>query len=148
MTPRDRVCILLVDDDEHIRVTLGDFLAFEGFEVVLARTGREALQRLETCKPDLILLDIMMPGMDGGDVAQALQAHPRWARVPLIYVTAAISRSEAARRGGLFDGQLILPKPVDLDELLQHIERLVPRAGERNRPPQPASPTSETAVSG
>ena len=143
MSATAKPCIMLVDDDEHIRMTLGDFLTFEGFEVVLTRSGRDALQKLETVKPDLILLDIMMPGMDGGDVAQALQNHPRWSKIPLIYVTAAVSRKEASAHGGVIGGQLILPKPIDLDELLGHIRRLVPAS--RTPPAPPSTGTSGSA---
>jgi len=68
--------ILLVDDDRHIRIVVKDFLSAKGYEVLTARNGPEALDMLTTVKPDLVLLDIMMPGMDGGDVARIIRSDP------------------------------------------------------------------------
>ena len=76
--------IMLVDDEENILVTLGDFLAFQGSEVTLCRSGRDALKMLEQSRPELILLDIMMPGLDGGDVAQRIASDRRFAKVPIM----------------------------------------------------------------
>ena len=115
--------ILLVDDDQHLVITLGDYLTSKGFDVTRALNGREALRALETLKPDLILMDIMMPGMDGGDVAQAIRSNPRLARVPIVYLTAAVSESEVRAHDGLIGGEPFIAKPVDPKELMEQINR-------------------------
>jgi DNA-binding response OmpR family regulator len=117
--------IMLVDDEENILITLGDFLAFHGYSVIRCHTGREALKSLDSVRPDLILLDIMMPGLDGGDVAQKISSNPRWQNIPIIYLTAAISKKEEHERKGITGGQPVIAKPVDLNDLIERIRYVV-----------------------
>ena len=114
--------ILLVDDDDHLRRMVGDFLMSEGFDVLQAQNGHEALTQIEASPPDLILLDIMMPRMDGGDVAQRVRDRPGTADIPIIYLTAAVSREEVRRHGGVIGGEQFIAKPVDPEELLRRVQ--------------------------
>ncbi|NQT92221.1 MAG: response regulator [Lentisphaerae bacterium] len=91
--------ILVVDDDEHQLVMLSDYLEFKNYEVIRARSGREGLKKLEADAPDLVLLDVMMAGMDGGDVAQAIRRDSRFDLLPIIFMTAAVSRDADSHRG-------------------------------------------------
>ena len=128
MTPNARTTVMVVDDDRHLLTTVTDFLQFEGYEVITAANGKEALAALETSHPDIILLDIMMPGMDGGDVAQAIRARPALRDIPIIFATAAVSKSEERLHDGHIGGESFLAKPFRLDELTMRIQEALPTA--------------------
>ena len=88
------------------------------------RTSRAAaLATAEQFQPDLMLLDVMMPDMDGGNLATALQANPKLKGVPIVFLTAAITREEVTARHGLVGGQPFLAKPVNLREVLACLQQ-------------------------
>lgn len=126
MAPDRQITVMIVDDDRHLRTTMTDFLRFEGYEVITAANGKQALAALQTIQPDIILLDIMMPGMDGGDVAQAIRAKPDLKDIPIIFTTAAVSKSEERLHGGQIGGESYLAKPFELDELTMRIREALP----------------------
>ena len=108
--------ILIVDDEIQNRKLLEALLRPEGYLTVSAASGEEALEAIARFPPDLILLDIMMPGMDGYRVARILKGSPRTADIPIIMITASDDR--AARLSGLEAGaEDFLTKPVDRAEL-------------------------------
>ena len=114
--------ILLVDDDDDTSDILRFFLEREGYDVLIAREGGEALRIMtERGEPDLILLDLAMPGMDGRGVMEALARHPRWVGTPVVVLTASwdVSAPDVLALGA--DG--LLRKPVTPDELLATVER-------------------------
>ena len=115
--------VLVVDDDPDIQIMLQEVLQDEGYNVRLASNGREALEHVERERPDLIVLDLMMPVMDGRQFYQQFRArhHVEHARVPVLLVSAGHSLRETARELGT-DGYL--PKPFDLDVLVRQVERL------------------------
>jgi diguanylate cyclase (GGDEF)-like protein/PAS domain S-box-containing protein len=116
--------ILIVDDELQNRKLLETLLRPEGYLTQTAATGEEALAMVEQCAPDLILLDIMMPGMDGHVVAKMLKAKPSTANIPIIMVTAQIDR--AARLAGLDAGaEEFLTKPIDRAELWLRVRNLL-----------------------
>ncbi len=121
MTPHKRTTVMVVDDDPHVLATITDFLRFEGYDVVAASDGKQALDQLTSVRPDIILLDVMMPGMDGGDVAQAIRARPALKNTPIIFSTAVVSKSEERAHGGNIGGESFLAKPFSLDELMARI---------------------------
>ena len=123
MSDTARGRILIVDDDKHVLNVTGDFLAAHGYEVLRAASGREALRTLETETVDLILLDVMMPGMDGGDVAQAIRDNRRLQRLPVIYFTAAVDAREVERHGGVIGGEAYVSKLSDPSVLLAAVEK-------------------------
>ena len=110
--------VLVVDDDEEIRASLRRGLSFEGFRVSLAGDGEEALRRVGAEPPDLIVLDIMMPGLDGLEVVRRLRAAGD--RSPIIMLTArdAVPDRVAGLEGGADD---YLVKPFAFSELLARI---------------------------
>lgn len=119
MTHADQRPILVVDDDEIILSTLALFLADEGYAVVAASNGKEALEHAERQHPRLILLDMKMPVMDGWAFAVAYRGRPG-PHAPIIVMTAARdARSRAAEIAA--DG--FLAKPFDLDRLLDLVRR-------------------------
>jgi two-component system response regulator MprA len=116
--------ILVVDDDPHIRSVLGRGLRFEGYDVQLAADGPEALTRARAQPPDVIVLDVMLPGMDGLEVCRRLR---RGLQVPILMLTARDTVPD--RIAGLDSGaDDYLVKPFDFDELLARIRALLRRA--------------------
>ncbi|MBI2926724.1 MAG: response regulator transcription factor [Verrucomicrobia bacterium] len=115
--------ILVVDDDESITRLLMLNLHHTGHYVVhVENDGQAALSAARKFEPDLILLDVMMPGMDGGDLAATFQATPQFKDVPIIFLTAAVKHTEASG-GRDIGGFPFLAKPVDVDELVTCIEK-------------------------
>jgi PAS domain S-box-containing protein len=116
--------ILIVDDERHNRELLEVMLAPEGFQLLTAANGEEALAMVEQQPPDLILLDIMMPGMDGYQVAAKLKGSNGTKHIPVIMVTALDDRN--ARMLGLSAGaEDFLTKPVDRAELSVRVRNLL-----------------------
>ena len=110
--------ILVVDDDPEVRMATRDFLSSKGYEVVLAEGGREALRLLDASPPDVVLLDVAMPDMDGMETLKRMVAtHPA---MPVIMVTANadIEITSKVLQLGAAD---YVPKPFDLDYLDQAI---------------------------
>jgi two-component system, OmpR family, alkaline phosphatase synthesis response regulator PhoP len=111
--------VLLVEDEEHLALGLRFNLENAGYEVSLARTGREALLEVERAAFDLLILDVMLPGeIDGGEVARSIRRSGNF--VPIIMLTARDTRDDRIR--GLDAGaDDYLTKPFDLDELLARV---------------------------
>jgi diguanylate cyclase (GGDEF)-like protein/PAS domain S-box-containing protein len=116
--------ILIVDDEIQNRKLLEALLKLEGYITRTAASGEEALAAVAQSAPDLILLDIMMPGMDGYQVATTLKASPATSHIPIIMVTASIGRQ--SRMAGLNAGaEEFLVKPVDRGELWLRVRNLL-----------------------
>lgn len=112
--------ILLVDDQpENLRL-LKQILDAEGYQLIFARSGREALQRTALERPDLVLLDVMMPDMDGYEVCRQLKADPGMARVPVIFVT-ALHETADETRGFEVGGVDFISKPISRPVLLARV---------------------------
>ncbi len=124
MTPVDPASILIVDDELKNRKLLEALLRSEGYVTTTATNGEEALAAVADAPPDLILLDIMMPGMDGYQVAKILKGKKASAHIPIIMVTALADRN--ARLAGLNAGaEEFLTKPVDKTELWLRVRNLL-----------------------
>ncbi|MCL5270726.1 MAG: response regulator [bacterium] len=112
--------ILLADDEEDVKTILKLFLETKGYEVCTAFDGLDAIDQVRKEKPDVILLDIMMPIIDGFEVCKKLKADPATAKIPIIMLSAA-SHSESVQRGldvGAVD-YLVKPfEPEHLEQLL------------------------------
>ncbi|MCC7451357.1 MAG: response regulator [Anaerolineae bacterium] len=105
--------LLVVDDNKTNREMLGYALKLEGHTVVMAENGRQALEMIQTAPFDLVLLDIMMPGIDGYQVLQMLKAEPDYRHIPVIVISAVEETEGAIRCIGL-GAEDYLPKPFDL----------------------------------
>ena len=116
--------VLVVDDTPLNVKLLADLLAVKGYDVVTASSGPQALALLEAEKPDLVLLDVMMPGMSGYEVCAAIRANPKHAMLPVVLVTALDPDKERAK--GLDAGaDDFLSKPVGQAELLARVRSLL-----------------------
>ena len=115
--------ILLVDDSKTELAYLSDLLAKRGFTVRTAENGEDAMKRLAEGKPDLILMDVVMPGTNGYQLTRSITRDPRYADVPVIMCTS--KGQETDRVWGLRQGARdYVVKPVDTDDLIAKIKSL------------------------
>jgi two-component system OmpR family response regulator len=118
--------ILVVDDEPNIVDVVSMALRFQGFAVEGAGTGREALERVASFKPHLMVLDVMLPDMEGFDVARRLGAER--AQLPIVFLTAR-DATEDKIRGLTTGGDDYVTKPFSLEELVARIRTILRRAG-------------------
>ncbi len=118
--------ILVVDDEPNIADVVSMALRYQGFEVQTAGTGEEALAAVSTFKPDLLVLDVMLPDMEGFDVAERLGAQR--AGVPIIFLTARDATQDKVR-GLTTGGDDYVTKPFSLEELVARVRTILRRAG-------------------
>ena len=111
--------ILVADDEPEQVATLQALLSERGYRVFTAINGEEVLRKAVEFHPNLIILDIMMPGMDGTEVAMLLRRDPRTHDIPVFFVTAVISEDDQVDSEG--HPNLIFAKPLKLDLLLQAV---------------------------
>jgi two-component system cell cycle response regulator len=123
-SPEPRGTILIVEDHADSRDAIGLLVTSLGYRAILAATGARALMVLEETRPNLILCDVRMPGMDGFAFVKALRSQPGVAGVKLVAVTGLSDRADVTRllQAG-FDGYLV--KPLDFEALLETIDRLL-----------------------
>jgi CheY-like chemotaxis protein len=118
--------ILIVDDDRDSTHVIKILLEKMGYQVLEENDAAKAYQSARNFKPDLILLDIMMPQRDGGDIAVQVEADPGLQRTPIVFQTALVTRAEA-KAGLRIQGHPVLAKPINIPELVREIENLVAR---------------------
>jgi two-component system, chemotaxis family, chemotaxis protein CheY len=114
--------VLVVDDDPDILATVEHILRVEGYRVLSARNGQEALAVLDTVQPDLIILDLMMPVMDGWEFSQRLRNHAA-AATPVLVVSAD---RDIHRKASAIAAQAYIAKPFDIDDLIRAVNRFAP----------------------
>jgi signal transduction histidine kinase len=123
--------ILIVDDTPTNLDILFQYLKQAGYKVLIARDGPSAVRRAEQTQPDIILLDVMMPGMDGFETCRHLKAHPATQEIPVIFMT-ALADVESKVKGFEVGGVDYLPKPFDHREVLARVQtHLALRAANR-----------------
>ncbi len=126
----NRKRILLVDDEGTFTNALKFYLEKTGRFIVQAENnGQNAFAAAKAFKPDLILLDMIMPEIDGGTIAAQLKADADLNQVPVLFLTAAVSREEATTRSGLVGGKLFIAKPVSAKEVLAHLDFYLQKDG-------------------
>lgn len=123
-----RRTVLVVDDEPAIRDLIVAVLEDEGYRAVSAGTGNRALELLPLERPDLVVMDVMMPEMDGREAVRRIQATPSHRHIPVVLMSAAHTRQSIDHEIAAF-----LPKPFDLDHFLATIASVI--AGET--PPRP-----------
>jgi DNA-binding response OmpR family regulator len=115
-----RQCVLVVDDEEEIREVLRLTLTLAGYDVREAEDGKRALASVEVDPPDLIILDVLMPGMNGFDVCRQVRGDSHSAHIPILMLSArtdARSKAEGLRAGAT----AYLTKPLAAEQLIRHV---------------------------
>jgi DNA-binding response OmpR family regulator len=123
--------ILVVDDEEHIVMILKDSLEFSGFQVTTAYDGLEALEVVKNDSPDLIVLDIGMPKLDGWEVCRRLKSDDKTKAIPIIILTAYAQTSDQ-KKGAQLGADRFITKPCDLTYLVEEINRLLSKKEKPN----------------
>jgi len=128
--------ILLVDDDADFVEATKLILESKSYDVVVSYDGKEGLKKVQTEEPNLIILDVMMPEMDGYEVCAKLKSDPRFKDIPVILLTAvgeAISTTKYTKEMGMkIEADDYIPKPVELNELVERVENLFRISTEKN----------------
>jgi len=129
-------CILVVEDNSPAVIQLSDIITAQGYEVQVARNGKEALEQIEKSLPDAMILDLMMPEVDGFQVLRTIRAMEKTASIPVLILTAKhVTREELSFLKGNHIHQLIQKGDINRAELLRSIEKMVlPDAGSTARP--------------
>lgn len=113
--------ILVVDDEPDLLILLEEHLTQEGYEVLTASAGMTAITRAKREHPDVILLDVMMPGLSGFDVCNILQDYPDTATIPIIFLT-AVAETKRKVMGLNLGADDYITKPFDLHELAARVQ--------------------------
>jgi CheY-like chemotaxis protein len=114
--------ILIIDDDIIAQNMLRSTLSGAGYSVIAALNGDDGIGKAAQEQPDLIILDIMMPGMDGADVASFLKTNPETATIPIIFLSSLITK-KGERTGAKDNTTTYLSKPFNKDELLTEVKK-------------------------
>ncbi len=120
--------ILIVDDEPNIVISLEYLMKREGYEVATAGDGEAALEALATAAPDLVILDVMLPKMNGFEVCRRMRADPRWRGTRVLMLTAKGRDTEVQKGLGL-GADLYVTKPFSTKELVAQVRQLLASAG-------------------
>jgi len=127
--------VLVADDEPNIVAALEYLLQKAGYQVLIARNGEEALEQVEAHRPDLVLLDVMMPLVSGYEVCQRMRARPEWSEIKIIMLSAK-GRDVEVNKGLAIGADLYVTKPFSTRDLMTRVRGLL---GESD-PPQPVNP--------
>ena len=124
MTTPGNFKILLVDDEPNILVPLEFLMTQQGYTVEKATNGQEALSKMTVFRPDLVILDVMMPGIDGFEVARRIRQNENLDNTRIIFLTAKGSQADR-RQGYSMGGEVYISKPFDNDELVNTVSEVL-----------------------
>ena len=127
MRPQGPEKIMIVEDEEGTRETWQEFFQGSGYDVFGAGDGQQALDMIRMNRPDIVLLDLRLPGMDGYQVCQRLKGDPLTSNIPIIMVTAFLTGASDTVRGLEYGADDYLSKPVDLDVLAAKVKSVLRR---------------------
>ncbi|MGD8703526.1 MAG: response regulator [Desulfosarcina sp.] len=116
--------VLIVDDELSILVPLQYLMEKEGYQARLAQSGKEAIEKITKVRPDLILLDIMLPDLDGYEIYQMIRQRPEWESIRIIFLTAK-NRDADMAKGLAMGADAYITKPFSNTELIQKIRALI-----------------------
>jgi CheY-like chemotaxis protein len=117
--------LLVVDDEPTIVKMLESRLKADGYEVFTAHSGEEGLEQCKLAKPDAVILDIMMPDMDGSVVAAHMQEDPNLSKIPIVFLTAVVKPQEIPKNRKI-GGHYFLSKSFKITELLDILKKILP----------------------
>ncbi|MBN1888929.1 MAG: response regulator [Thermoflexales bacterium] len=119
--------VVCVEDEPDMIYLIEFLLAKKGYQVIGANSGREGLETIQRVKPDLVLLDLMMPDIDGEQVCRAMKADKRLKNIPIIVVTAHVTSIDKTLWQEVIKVNDYITKPFDSQKLLESIERVFAR---------------------
>jgi len=117
--------ILIVDDEKDVLSVLAKGLTAEGYSVITTDNGSDAVLLAKTERPDLIILDVLMPDMDGSEVHSKLKENPDTKDIPVIFLTGMFPKREENERGNMVAGNMMFDKPYDISRLITVIENIL-----------------------
>ena len=121
--------ILIVDDEPNIVVPIQFLMEQQGYRVMIAERGEDALDLIYQYKPDLVLLDIMLPGIDGYEVCEIVRLNPNFRKVKIIFLTAK-GREEEIAKGLALGADAYITKPYSNAELVAKVKELLEKTNE------------------
>lgn len=116
--------VLIVDDEPNIVTALEFLLQKNGYEVKVAANGEDALAQLDAFRPQLVLLDVMMPKVSGYEVCQRMRAHPQWRQIKIVILSAK-GREVEVSKGMSLGADLYVTKPFSSAELVATLDKLL-----------------------
>ncbi len=122
MAPGVRKSILVIDDEKDVLNSLAGLLRRTGYGVTIADTGQEGLRLAKKELPSLIILDLMLPDIDGTDVAVELMQDAKTSSIPIIFLTSVLTKPEQKASGEIIANRCIIAKPCKSEEILQLIK--------------------------
>ena len=123
----DQKTLLLIDDDPNLILLVKDYLEFRGYQVITAENGREALEILQTEKPDMIICDVMMPEMDGYAFVEHIRANAETEWIPVLFLSAK-GQSQDRVKGLSTGADVYMVKPFEPEELVAQVESSLKQA--------------------
>ncbi len=126
----DGAKVLVIDDEPEITEIVQTFLSEAGYQVLVENSSENSIIKARNFKPDVILLDIMMPGLDGYNVCQELKADPQFANTPIIFLTGR-DRGDDMGRSFKSGGDMFIKKPFSCERLLEIVNIVLMSAGRR-----------------
>jgi DNA-binding response OmpR family regulator len=115
--------VLLLEDNQSVRELIRVLLETEGYSIIEASDGHDGLTKAEELKPDLMILDLMMPGLDGENVLKTMRRHSKLSKVPVLVVSGKYESLDALRN--LIGHENIFPKPFEPSRMLDRIGELI-----------------------
>ena len=116
--------VLIVDDEPNIVVPLEFLMEQNGYEVMIAQSGEECLEIISKDRPDLLLLDIMLPGIDGFEVCEILRLNPDWKDIKIIFLTAK-GREVDIAKGMVLGADAYITKPFSNEHIVRQVRELL-----------------------
>ena len=124
----DKIRVLLIDDEPAFTRMLKLNLERRGYEVRVENNGANAHAVARQFRPDFIFLDVIMPDVDGGEAASSIRNDPGLEGVPIVFLTAGVSKEKARLRGGVIGGETYVAKPASVEEVIRCIEQGLKKA--------------------
>ena len=118
--------ILVADDDERLTAVLKIRLGQMGYEVVTTENGQRAFELARELVPDLLILDVNMPGCDGFSLIEAMDQVPQLNAIPVIYISGAVDQVELTSTGGRLGAVAAMRKPFEFPELIENVRFILP----------------------
>ena len=121
----DRKNILIIDDEKDVLMVLEKGLTAEGYSVIAASNGNEAIDLAKSRHPNLVILDVLMPGMDGGEVARKLKDMPETKDIPVIFLTGMFPTRKESEDFQMIADHVLFYKPYEILKLINVIENVL-----------------------